>query len=241
MKELNSFFKGFVLFLRPGHWLNFLKRPFMMASNTIALSRWIKDHRRKGIMNDFYRPVRKYSDRVKLHEYIAQTESLENAAIDYLEFGVCGGTSFFWWMEKNKNANSKFFGFDSFEGLPESWGPYRKGDMSAGMPELQDERGKFYKGYFQQTLFPFLEEYNLNNGRQKLIHMDADLYSSTLFVLTSIARYLKPGDIILFDEFNVPNHEFAAFTQFANSFYIKYELLGAVNNYYQIAIKITAL
>ena len=68
--------------------------------------------------------------------------------------------------------------------------------------------------------------------------MDADLYSSTLYVLTSIARYLKPGDIIFFDEFNVPNHEFAAFNQFVSSYYIKYELLGAVNNYYQIAIKI---
>jgi O-methyltransferase len=238
MKELHSFFKGFVLFLRPGYWLNFLKRPLMMASNTIALSRWIKNNRRKGILDDFYRPVRKYNDRVKLHQYIAQNEDLETTVIDYLEFGVCGGTSFFWWLEKNKNPDSKFFGFDTFEGLPENWGPYKKGDMSAGLPELKDIRGKFYKGFFQETLFPFLDEYNLNNGRRKLIHMDADLYSSTLFVLTSIARYLQPGDIILFDEFNVPNHEFAAFNQFAGSFYVKYELLGAVNNYYQIAIKI---
>ena len=236
MKELNSFLKGFILFLRPGHWLHFLRRPLMMASNTIALSRWIKDHRRKGIMDDFYRPVRKYSDRINLYNYIAESQNLQDTAIDYLEFGVCGGSSFFWWMEKNKHAGSKFFGFDSFEGLPEQWGPYSKGDMKAGLPELKDQRGKFYKGYFQQSLFPFLKEYDLDNGRRKLIHMDADLYSSTLFVLTSIARHLKPGDIILFDEFNVPNHEFAAFTQFTSSFYIDYELLGAVNNYYQIAI-----
>lgn len=239
MRELNSFLKGLVLFLRPGLWLGFLKRPLMMASNTIALSRWIKDHHRNGIMNDFYRPVRNYNDRIKLHEYLVSTEQLVNEKIDYLEFGVCGGNSFFWWLEQNTHPDSAFFGFDTFEGLPENWGPFKKGDMNAGVPELKDGRAKFYKGLFQDTLFPYLDEYNLNNDRRKIIHMDADLYSSTLFVLTSLARYLKPGDIIMFDEFNVPNHEFAAFNQFSSSFYIKYQLLGAVNNYYQIAIKIT--
>ncbi len=238
MKELNSFLKGFILFLRPGAWLHFLKHPFQFAANTIALSRWISKNRRKGIMDDFYLPVRKYGNRVKLHEYIATQENLENNPIDYLEFGVCGGHSFFWWIEKNKNSESKFFGFDTFEGLPEDWGFFKKGDMNAGLPELNDTRASFHKGLFQDSLIPFLEKYNLNNGRRKVIHMDADLYSSTLYVLTSIARYLKPGDIILFDEFNVPNHEFAAFSQFTTAFYVQYELLGAVNNYYQIAIKL---
>ena len=52
---------------------------------------------------------------------------------------------------------------------------------------------------------------------------------------------LKPnaGDVIFFDEFNVPQHEFKAFTEWVNAFYVKYEVLGAVNNYYQIAVKIT--
>jgi O-methyltransferase len=238
MRELNSFIKGFVLFLRPGSWLHFLKKPLLFASNTIALSKWIKDNRKKGIMDDFYRPVRNYSDRIKLHEYIAKNENLCGLAIDYLEFGVCGGNSFFWWMEKNQDPESKFFGFDTFEGLPENWGPFKKGEMNAGIPDLKDKRGRFFKGLFQDTLFPFLDEYNLHNQRKKIIHMDADLYSSTLFALTSLARYLKSGDIILFDEFNVPNHEFAAFNHFVSSYYIKYELLGAVNNYYQVAIKI---
>jgi O-methyltransferase len=238
LRELNSFAKGVVLAMRPGYYLNFLKRPLMMASNTIALSRWIKDNRRKGIMDDFYRPVRKYGDREKLHEYIATNEQLQHEAIDYLEFGVCGGHSFFWWLNKNSNPESRFFGFDTFEGLPEAWGPFRKGSMNAGLPQLDDKRASFYKGLFQDTLFPFLDEYNLHNGRRKVIHMDADLFSSTLFTLTSLARYIRPGDIILFDEFNVPNHEFAAFNYFVNSFYIKYELLGAVNNYYQMAVKI---
>jgi hypothetical protein len=68
--------------------------------------------------------------------------------------------------------------------------------------------------------------------------MDADIYSATLYVLTSLAPFLKKGDIIFFDEFNVPLHEFKAFSEWVSSFYINYEVLGAVNNFYQVAIKI---
>ena len=75
-------------------------------------------------------------------------------------------------------------------------------------------------------------------GKRKIIHLDADLFSATLFVLTTLARELKPGDILLFDEFNVPNHEWMAYKQFVDSFYMKTEVLGAVNNYYQVAFKI---
>jgi O-methyltransferase len=46
------------------------------------------------------------------------------------------------------------------------------------------------------------------------------------------------GDIIIFDEFNVPMHEFKAFAEWVSSYYIKYEVIGAVNNFYQIAVKI---
>jgi hypothetical protein len=68
--------------------------------------------------------------------------------------------------------------------------------------------------------------------------MDADLYSSTLFVLTTLSPYLKKGDIILFDEFNVPLHEYKALKDWSESFYINYSVLGEVNNFYQIAIKL---
>ncbi len=53
--------------------------------------------------------------------------------------------------------------------------------------------------------------------------------------------YLKAGDIIFFDEFNVPMHEFKVFTEWSQSFYIDYEVLGAVNNFYQIAVKIKSV
>lgn len=55
------------------------------------------------------------------------------------------------------------------------------------------------------------------------------------FVLTQLYPYLQPGDIILFDEFNVPLHEFKAFNEFTKAFYIELKPLGAVNNYLQVA------
>ena len=42
----------------------------------------------------------------------------------------------------------------------------------------------------------------------------------------------------MFDEFNVPLDEFKAFKEWTESFYIEYEVLGEVNNYYQMALKI---
>jgi len=73
---------------------------------------------------------------------------------------------------------------------------------------------------------------------RKIIHLDADLFSSTLFVLTSLAPFLRCGDILFFDEFNVPNHEFLAFKIFTESYYTKVNLLGAMNNYSQVAFMI---
>ncbi len=110
--------------------------------------------------------------------------------------------------------------------------------MSALIPDLNETRHEFFKGLFQDTLFDFINTHNIKDGKRKIIHLDADLFSSTIFVLSTLAQYLNKDDILLFDEFNVPNHEFYAFKIFTDTFYVKYELLGAVNNFYQVAFKI---
>jgi hypothetical protein len=188
--------------------------------------------------NDWYRGKWDYSRRYNLYEAISKAEQLENSAIDYFEFGVCGGHSFKWWLEHNKNADSKFYGFDTFEGLPEAFGPFEKGSMAVALESLNisDPRASFYKGLFQDTLIPFLDHYN--SGRKKLIHLDADLFSATIFSLSQLHRFFRDGDILLFDEFAVPKHEFMAFKIFTESFYINYEVIGAANNYLFLAVKI---
>ena len=95
---------------------------------------------------------------------------------------------------------------------------------------IKDDRGQFFQGLFQQTLPGFLKTFD--NSRKTVILLDADLYTATLFTLYSLVPFLKKGDVILFDEFVVPTHEYKAYTDFINSSYFDLELIGAANNYY---------
>ncbi|MBC7588178.1 MAG: class I SAM-dependent methyltransferase [Chitinophagaceae bacterium] len=178
-----------------------------------------------------------YFKRNDMYKWVIDKEALTQT-INYIEFGVAAGHSFKWWLEQNKNVSSTFYGFDTFDGLPEDWGPFKKGSFSNAneLPIINDDRGKFYKGLFQQTVPGFLKE--LDNSKRNVLMMDADLYSATLYALTSLAPYLKKGDIIFFDEFVVPTHEFKAYSDFVASYYINLELIAAANNYYFTAFKV---
>ena len=200
------------------------------------VSKWAAANR-KIPFNDFYSPEWDYNKRYKLYEYILKEKDLDKP-ITYLEFGVSGGHSFMWWLKNNQHPDSRFFGFDTFEGLPEDWGGFKRGAMStnSSVPEIDDSRATFFKGLFQQTLPDFLP--SLKKEQKKVIMMDADLYTSTLYTLTSIAPWLCKGDIIFFDQFNVPRHEFLAFQDFTSSYYLDFRLIGAANNYYFCAFEL---
>ena len=64
----------------------------------------------------------------------------------------------------------------------------------------------------------------------RLIHIDCDLYSSTKCVFAHIEAYLKPGLIIVFDEFfNYPgwkDGEFKAWNEVVNRNNLKFKYLG---------------
>lgn len=210
---------------------------YFFIGNLAGLSRFVHKHKKDG-MCDYYSSKFYYEKREKLYDYVIDAEKLEEQNIDYLEFGVSKGVSFRWWVSRLSNKNTRFYGFDTFTGLPEDWGIFKAGDMSNGNkpPEIDDDRVRFYQGLFQQTLLPFLANYE--NKNRKVIHLDADLYSSTLYIMTIMYPYLKPGDILFFDEFSVPMHEYKAFMEWTRSFYIQYEVLGSVNNFFRLAVKI---
>ena len=222
-------------------WLQ-LHRVFNFFSGAIAnlfwltkFSKWAYENR-KVAYNDF--PSKwDYYKRNNMYKWVIEKEKLTET-INYIEFGVAGGHSFKWWLEQNKNADSNFYGFDTFDGLPEDWGPFKKGSFTNNnaVPEINDARGKFYTGLFQQTVPTFVKE--LDNSKRNVLMMDADLYSATLYALTSLAPYLKKGDIIFFDEFVVPTHEFKAYSDFVAAYYINLELIAAANNYYFTAFKV---
>ena len=209
---------------------------FLNLSYLTKMSEWRKKHSGHAI-NDFYSSKWDYAKRYILYQKIFEKENL-SGPINYLEFGVAGGTSFKWWIEHNKNEASRFFGFDTFTGLPEDWNVFKAGDMSADgkFPKINDARGSFIKGLFQDTLPGFLKKFK--NDKRKIIHLDADLYTSTLYVLTSLHPYLNKGDILFFDEFAVPRHEFLAFKNYTESYRVSYEVIGTMNNYFFTAIKI---
>lgn len=220
--------------------LHILIEPFTgFLLNLVYLSRqskWISKHRDLPY-NDFYSGNRSRDKRLGLYQFL-NTGFIKNKAINYLEFGVANGGSFYWWLKNHSNLQSRFYGFDTFSGLPEDWGHFKKGDMNNGNEILQtdDIRASFYQGLFQQTLPGFLKTFQ--NDKPLVIHMDADLYSSTLFTLTSLAPYLKKGDLVFFDEFCVPTHEFLAMKNFTESYYINLEPVAASNNYLFTAFQV---
>lgn len=228
------FFKGLIFRFNIGKCIPSSK--FELVANMSKLSVWINNNKNIAF-SDFPSNKFNYSKRYKLYEYLIASQKLDKD-IDYLEFGVSKGVSFKWWMKTLKDSSNRFYGFDTFTGLPEDWGHFKKGDMhnDDSLPKIDDDRHTFYKGLFQDTIYKFLKEYNPN--KRRIIHMDADIYSATIFVLNVLAPYLKKDDIILFDEFNVPMHEFKAFSEWVETNYIKYEVLASVNNFYQVAMKI---
>jgi O-methyltransferase len=187
--------------------------------------------------NDFYTGTWDYTKRYKIYEYLINEEKM-SGPIRYMEFGVAEGKSFRWWLEHNTHPDSRFDGFDTFTGLPENWNVFKTGSFSAGgkAPEVNDARAQFHKGLFQDTLPAFLK--SIQDDHRRIFHMDADLYTATLYVLTHAAPYMRKGDIILFDEFAVPRHEFLAFSEFVASYYIKLELIAAQNNFYFVAFRV---
>ncbi|MCA6452294.1 MAG: hypothetical protein IM582_03870, partial [Chitinophagaceae bacterium] len=78
----------------------------------------------------------------------------------------------------------------------------------------------------------------LSSQARKVILLDADLYSATIYTLSQLYPTLRKGDVILFDEFSVAMHEFKAFLEFTGNFYIQLKPLGAVNNFYQVGFEV---
>mgnify|MGYP000079224382 CR=1 FL=1 len=82
----------------------------------------------------------------------------------YLEFGVWQGGSINFFS--SKFPNSQFYGFDSFEGLPENWRPgFEKGTFSLnGMLPKVNANVKLIPGWFNESLPYFLENVNLESN-----------------------------------------------------------------------------
>ncbi len=148
----------------------------------------------------------------------------------FLEFGVYKGKSINYCADILKDT--KFYGFDSFEGLPEDWSGFNlaKGEFNIkeGMQSLDIRQNiELIKGWYNESLPKFLKEVQ---GDISFLHIDCDLYSSTKTVFDNLYDRIKSGTIIVFDEyFNYPNwqnHEYKAFQEFVKKYNVEYEYLA---------------
>ena len=158
----------------------------------------------------------------------------------FLEFGVFEGQSINFCSSLMPEI--EFYGFDSFEGLPETSGIWAKGnfDVKGNLPKV-NKNVSLIKGYFDETLPKFLEEHK---EKAAFIHIDCDLYSSTKTVFDNIYDRIVPNTVIQFDEYyNYPgwrNHEFKAFQEFCKKYSVKYEYIG-ISSAYQVAVVIKSI
>ncbi len=202
---------------------------FLNLGHKTEFAKW-RQKNLKVPFNDFYNPNASYKRRYELYDFLYASD-FASGPINYFEFGVRGGDSFRWWVNRNKDTETRFYGFDTFLGLPEDWLQFKAGDMSTEgkLPDIQDPRVTFIKGLFQDTLPGFLKGFE--SSKRNVVLLDADLYTSTLYVLTMLNPILKAGDIICFDDFAVPADEFLAFSNYTAAYRRNLELIGAANNY----------
>ena len=170
-----------------------------------------------SVMQHRYTALKKAPTYSKREELWASAVQHIGATQDilFLEFGVWEGYSMRYFSKAFTSSDARFYGFDSFEGLPQAWEDKSTGAFSTkgAVPQIADARIKFVKGWFQNSVPEFLK------GRSKapekvLVHFDADLYSSTLYLLHALANYL-PRYYFIFDEF--PGDETRALYNFEQS------------------------
>lgn len=155
-----------------------------------------------------------------------------------LEFGVFQGRSLAVIAEARKSR--EVYGFDSFEGLPEDYRPHvRKGAFALDrLPRV--EGAELVVGWFDDTLPGFLDTHP---GPVDFLHVDGDLYSSAVTVLSLVSPRLRAGSVVLFDEFfNYPGWdeggEFRAWKEFLEGTGATVEYEAYTSNNEQVVVRI---
>ena len=97
---------------------------------------------------------------------------------------------------------------------------------------------KLYKGWFTETVPTFQTE--LGNKVISLLHIDSDTYKPAKYVLNALVKNLRPGSIIVFDEYYGYTgwrlHEFKAFQEFVIEHNLKYKYIAYTGE--QVAVEI---
>jgi Macrocin-O-methyltransferase (TylF) len=184
--------------------------------NHLKLGHWMRDHG--------FHFARRLADRWEVFDVVASR--VQDGRVLYLEFGVFKGRTTRYWSARLRNPEARLHGFDSFEGLPEEWAGQAKGNIfnaSGQIPVIDDARVQFFRGWFNQVL----PNYRVPEHDQLVLIMDADLYSSTSYVLRHLRPHVRPGTLLYFDEMNHVDHEPRAFDEFMKETSLKFRPVAA--------------
>lgn len=155
-----------------------------------------------------------------------------------LEFGVYTGTTLK--IIAAARGGKQVYGFDSFEGLPENWrAGYPAGTFDIdGRPQVSG--AELVVGWFDKVLPAFLVEHP---DPVDFLHVDADLYSSAKTVLEAVGPRLRPGSVVVFDEyFNYSGwqeHEYRAWQEYVAATGIAFTYACYTLDNEQVAVRIT--
>lgn len=137
----------------------------------------------------------------------------------YYEFGIFKGFGL-WFAEFTSRGITtkefKLYGFDSFEGIPETQvdvnPDWRPGGYAASVEEVVTHlennaadlnRIQLLKGFFSKELFDQFAQ-KITFLPAALVVIDSDIYESCKVVLEFLNGKISPGTIILFDEYETP-------------------------------------
>jgi O-methyltransferase len=183
-------------------------------------------------------PCHRLDDRNEMYRYVHEA-CVKSGPVDYLEFGVFNGDSIRQWASLNAHPDSRFFGFDSFEGLPEDWRPGQdKGHFSTGglVPSIDDPRVQFVRGWFENSVPVFARAFVPKN--RMILHLDADLYGSTMLPLVHFSPCMTQGTLLIFDEFYDREHEFKALTDWQKVSRKTFRIVAEVGDYCRVCAEL---
>lgn len=159
----------------------------------------------------------------------------------YLEFGVYRGSSLT--SIAARIYPNIIYGFDSFRGLPEDFtARLKKGAFGLDNAPDTPENARLVIGTFQETLEAFLKQFK---DRIVFVHLDADVYSSTKFILDTLFKNnrIEKDTVLLFDELILREdgvfytEELTAFTEAQKEYNFDYTWIGAYRSKFALSIK----
>lgn len=177
---------------------------------------------------EWYYSEKRFSDRWSLLSHACSV--LKDG--DIAEFGVRNGLTLTH-IIKATHGQRKYWGFDSFKGMPSSKyrTSYTKGTLrTPKIPKFNTNNVTIVKGWFSKSLRSHKKYFD----KLAMIHIDCDIYESAVLVLNYCHSFIQEGTIIQFDEIhgsrkaNPMMHEYRAWQEYIHKFNIEYDVVGVV-------------